>query len=276
MAPSNVAASVWPGTHMRSFRGKEGAQRPELTKGSATPGSMLLKTLVLVEAGPRRGQRKGQARVGAMTGTTTGGRPRSRRQKLTAAADATPQPPFYKEPMLRPAAADATPQPQGQSRRQTARGNLPIRIKSRVRTRARRGTSTRRGPGERHAAQGTDRGEEAFRNQADPLTEPDTGGGLRRGPRDGDPRDEDRRRKGHYGRTARVDLISGEGGGRRSACNEPASLPSHTMPRLRSLGRSIEAPKCALPDRIEKTTGENTSRHAARLARPTHQSVSPH
>ena len=243
---------------MRSFRGKEGAQRPELTKGSATPGSItLLKTQDLaraaglarrgqrencglegqespggnrppsktpvtpVEAGvPRRDRRADRARAGAKASAAEGERSRGRRKKLLLAADTTP--PLQKEPMPIPIAADTTP-PLGFEHLQTARGGLPTMRTSRARKHARRGTSTRRGP-ERHAAQGTVRGEEALKNQADPLAEQDVGGGLRRGPRvDGDPKDDiDRWCEGHNRHAAGVDYIPGEGGGRRSACNAPA------------------------------------------------------
>ena len=272
------------GVHRGSFRSRLGPPRPS-TKGAASPGiiSMRPKALDLarharqarseqgaicgpggqespggirppsktpvtpVEAGvPRRDRRADRARAGAKASAAEGERSRGRRKKLLLAADTTP--PLQKEPMPIPIAADTTP-PLGFEHLQTARGDLPTMRTSRARKHARRGTSTRRGP-ERHAAQGTVRGEEALKNQADPLAEQDVGRGLRRGPRDdGDPKDDiDRWCEGLNRHTAGVDHTSGEGGGRRSACNAPAypTLPHNAeAEESRSIYRSaqVRAPR---------------------------------
>ena len=147
---------------------------------------------------------------------------------------------------------------------------------SQAREPAHRGTYNQMGGGDRRkgvpAMQRPVGGEEAFRTEANPPA----GRGVGVRPTTCNSKETGRSREGTKTRQTKIDSVSGEGGGGGGARNGSPSLPSHTMPKPRGLGPSIQAPSSRAPSCRIDGPGQNTGHRRRPPRKPRSQREETH
>ena len=147
---------------------------------------------------------------------------------------------------------------------------------SQARTPAHRGTYNQMGGGDRRkgvpAMQRPVGGEEAARIEANPPA----GRGVGVRPTTRNSTEAERCREGTKTRQTKIDSDSGEGGGGGGARNGSPSLPSHTMPKPRGLGPSIQAPSSRAPSCRIDGPGQNTGHRRRPPRKPRSQREETH